>query len=243
MKREKIGIVLPFKRRNPSFIEFNRKMFDEAASIRMLEHGERAKETPVDAAITIYEQLNNMYEAEKNDFDGLVVGCYLDVGVREGRELCDIPVLGTAESSLRVCLMLGNKVGILTTSPYAKRGIEANLRSYEMDEQVFVEDVGLSVEEILRGEEVKIADTIVSAVNKMIQHYDIQVLTFGSGAMYRVYELVMERLAKGGVEIPIVNSSKTSAAMLKLLIRYQLTQSRATYPKLENYEGINCKEQ
>ena len=51
-------------------------------------------------------------EAQREGFDAVVTTCTLDAGVREARELVDIPVIAPAETSLHYASLLGNKLGV-----------------------------------------------------------------------------------------------------------------------------------
>ncbi len=237
-KAVKIGVMLPFKKRDKDFIAYNKETFSPEADILMLSHGDRAKETPVDAAITLPEQIHVMKEVEQDEYDGILVGCYLDPGVEEARGLCDITICGTAELSLRVCQMTGRRTGILTTSPYALRGIEANLRKWGLAGNVTVSCMDISVEEVLNGNSKELAKKIADKLMDMILNEDIQAATFGSGAMYRVYEEVKDELRRRGCVMPVINSSRCAFEMMKILVRSGLKQSRITYPRHGNGKRV-----
>lgn len=232
MSREpKLAVLLPFKVPNQDFVPYNKRIFAQDAEILTLEKGRRAKETPVDGAITLREEVQAILQAQQDGYDALLVGCYLDVGVQEGRTLADMPVFGVAETSLRVCAMLGDRVGILTTSPYAKRGIESNLRRWGMERLACVRCLGMPVEQVFSAEPEQLAGAVSQAVLEMIEKDHITVTTFGSGALYRVYELVQKQLLDRGYDLPIVNSNRAAIEIVRALTRLGLKQSRRTYPE------------
>jgi len=51
--------------------------------------------------------------AEKEDYDGVVIGCFYDTGLREAREIVSIPVIAPAEACMHVASTLGHKFSIL----------------------------------------------------------------------------------------------------------------------------------
>ncbi len=59
------------------------------------------------------EMIEKIIEAEKEGYDAVVVHCFLDPGMREAREIVNIPVLGPGESSLLFACMLGHKFAII----------------------------------------------------------------------------------------------------------------------------------
>ena len=62
--------------------------------------------------------LNNMLKAEKEGYDAIVIGCSYDVGMDEGREMLNIPVVAITHASLHVASMLGELYAIVTCTPY-----------------------------------------------------------------------------------------------------------------------------
>ena len=48
--------------------------------------------------------------------DGVIIGASLDSGVRAGREMLDVPVIGITEAALHTACVLGGRFGVLTLS-------------------------------------------------------------------------------------------------------------------------------
>jgi allantoin racemase len=59
------------------------------------------------------EVIYNALEAEKQGFDAFLIGNITDAGLREARELVNIPVLGLSETSLHVASMMGASFGLI----------------------------------------------------------------------------------------------------------------------------------
>ena len=59
------------------------------------------------------EMIEKIIEAEREGYDAAVVHCFLDPGMREAREVVNIPVFGPGESSLLLACMLGHKFAII----------------------------------------------------------------------------------------------------------------------------------
>jgi allantoin racemase len=53
--------------------------------------------------------LNRLIQAEREGYDAVAVGCFLDPALDEARELIDIPIFSLAETSMHVACMLGSK--------------------------------------------------------------------------------------------------------------------------------------
>jgi allantoin racemase len=56
--------------------------------------------------LAIHNIIEKTVNAEKEGFDAVVIGCFYDPGLREARELVEIPVVGVCEASLHVASML-----------------------------------------------------------------------------------------------------------------------------------------
>jgi len=62
------------------------------------------------------QTLNNMFRAEKEGYDAIVMGCTLDVGLDEGKSMLDIPVVGISEASYHLAMMMGHLFAVVTSS-------------------------------------------------------------------------------------------------------------------------------
>jgi allantoin racemase len=56
--------------------------------------------------LAIHKVIEKTVNAEREGFDAVVIGCFYDPGLREARELVEIPVVGVCEASLHVASML-----------------------------------------------------------------------------------------------------------------------------------------
>jgi len=54
-------------------------------------------------------------QAQQEGFDAVVTTCSADAGVREARELVDIPVIAPGETSIHYASLLGRTFGVVTT--------------------------------------------------------------------------------------------------------------------------------
>jgi allantoin racemase len=59
----------------------------------------------------------NIIEAEDCGYDAFVYSCFEDPGLRPGRSMVDIPVVGMLESSLLVATTMGHAPALIGTSP------------------------------------------------------------------------------------------------------------------------------
>ncbi len=71
------------------------------------------------------EIIYNAIRAEKEGYDAFLIGNSSDAGIREAREMVNIPVLGLSETSMHIACMMGASFGLMTVSEkWTPRNIE-----------------------------------------------------------------------------------------------------------------------
>jgi len=78
-------------------------------------------------AYQAFDMLNNMQlfdsvvRAEREGFDAVAIGCFLDPALDALREIVDIPVVSLAETGMLTACMVGKRFGILSHNPLFNR--------------------------------------------------------------------------------------------------------------------------
>lgn len=62
-------------------------------------------------------------QAEREGYDAAIISCFFDDGLDEAREVVNIPVVGVAEASLSLAMMLGRKKGSTAIIAVAEKGV------------------------------------------------------------------------------------------------------------------------
>ena len=62
------------------------------------------------------EVIYNALRAEREGYDAFLIGNTSDAGIREAREMVNIPVLGLSETSMHIACMMGASFGLVTIS-------------------------------------------------------------------------------------------------------------------------------
>jgi allantoin racemase len=70
---------------------------------------------------------------EHKDVDGIVLACFGDPGLFALKEISPVPVVGIAEASISLALLLGGKFGILAAMGRAVSLMDAMVRSYGVE--------------------------------------------------------------------------------------------------------------
>ena len=68
-----------------------------------------------------------------DDCDGIVLSCFGDPGLYGLKELAEVPVVGIAEASMSMALLVGGKFGILAGMDRAKPLMDSMVRTYGLD--------------------------------------------------------------------------------------------------------------
>ena len=117
-------------------------------------------------------------QAQREGYDGIILGCYADPGIDALREMLAIPVAGPFETSCFTAMTLGHRFAILTVTPdmcpvleaeFASKGGAdrklAGVRAIDLDILALRDDPALLEERLFQAAEAAIredrADTLV----------------------------------------------------------------------------------
>jgi allantoin racemase len=78
----------------------------------------------------------NVIEAEDTGYDAFVYTCFEDPGLREGRSMVDIPVVGMLETSVLVGTTMGRTLALIGTTPSQADRVGNVARQNNLDERV-----------------------------------------------------------------------------------------------------------
>ena len=66
------------------------------------------------AFLNTQQILENLLTAQREGFDAVAIGCGMDPGLDEAKEILDIPVLSLSETGMLIACMLGKKFSIIS---------------------------------------------------------------------------------------------------------------------------------
>ena len=96
--------------------------------------------------------LEKMVQAEREGYDGVAIGCFLDPALQEARELTDIPILGLAETSMHLACMLGSKFSGIAFCDKQAQYYDAVVRRYGLESRaVPFASLGIDLTEVQKG--------------------------------------------------------------------------------------------
>jgi allantoin racemase len=82
------------------------------------------------------EVLTNVHRAVREGYDAFLIGNIADPGLREAREIADIPVLGLCESALHVACMMGANFSLVTINEKFTPRIVENVVRYGLKDRL-----------------------------------------------------------------------------------------------------------
>jgi Asp/Glu/hydantoin racemase len=85
-------------------------------------------ETFYDESFAVPEILRAI-EDQGSGSDAIMVNCFADCGVRAVREITGVPVVGAAEASMALALLLGHRLAVVSTGESAGPGTELQARA------------------------------------------------------------------------------------------------------------------
>src|SRR4030042_4348328 len=96
--------------------------------------------------------LDKLIQADREGYDGVAIGCFLDPALQEARELTNIPIFGLAETSLHMACMLGNRFSGIAFCDKQAQYYDAIVRKYGLESRaVPFASLGIDLEEVQKG--------------------------------------------------------------------------------------------
>lgn len=166
-------------------------------------------------------------EAAAEGFDAVMVLCFLDPGVREAREVMDIPVIGVAEASMFLACQLGGRFAIVTLDEAKMMlDMERNLKLYGLEDRVTRNPiVPISIpsrEWMTRGmqEPAWVAAEIKEKAQRCVED-GAEVVVIGCAALGPMATLGGVSKIEG-IEVPIIDCVQAGLKMAELRVELML---------------------
>lgn len=206
--------------------------------VRDTEEGPSSIESSYEEYLSIPNSLREVKRAEREGFDGVIIGCYGDPGLDAAREIVKIPVLGPAESSMHLAAMLGHSFSILTVLdnvvPLLKRiarvsGLDSRLAS--------VRTIATPVLSLGNSRKATL-ERLIEAGQRTIQQDGADTLILGcmSMAFLELNEDLESRLG-----VPVVNPALAALKMLESLVSIRLSHSKKAFPMPPKGELVSMR--
>jgi allantoin racemase len=197
-----------------------------------IKDGPSSIETFYDEAFALPGILKTVNEY-KTRCDAIVINCFADPAVNGARELTDIPVVGPAEASMMIALMLGHKFGVISTFRNTGPWVELQTRNMGI-EQRLAGAVGIDIPVLELGSDLKkTARYLVDAARDLIESKGAEVIILGCTGMAPVARIVKEEL-----EVPVIEPMATAFKVAELIVSLKLTHSKTSLYMTPNKDKI-----
>ena len=197
------------------------KRDDCEVSVTCLARGPITIESSYDEAYAIAPTINLVKQANREDYDAIILACFCDVGVEAAKEISSIPVFSLEETTLSVALLLGAKFGIMTEKRPRVAMKELHVRQHGLLERLAsIRPLGLSVAELDDDPERTKAAGMALA-RRMVEEDGAEVIIMGCAAMAG-YSDDLER----ELQVPVLDPLKVTLKVAEALIDMGLTHSR-----------------
>jgi len=228
----KIKIILPFKTDivDEATERAAKKYASKGTEITCV-HPQKVPEKitcQYDEAFAVPGVLEEVGKAEEEEYDGVLISCFGDPGLKPARELANIPVVGTAGPGMLFGAALGQRFSIITIPqnlvPLAQDlskvlGIYEKLASVRyLGAQAFALE---AEERVLKAYDESL---------KAIEHDGAHIIVIGCtgliGVALPLYKMLKE---EKGYDIPVIDPVGAPVKFLESLISLGLKQSKLTY--------------
>jgi allantoin racemase len=200
---------------------------DTVVNITDIESGPSSIESAYEEYLSVPETVKKSIQAEKDGFDGLILGCFGDPGLDALREMVSIPVVGPGETAMHIAAMLGNKFSVVTVLDSVVPSLERLARLVGMDQRLAsVRAVNIPVLELRQNIDFT-TNRMMEESQKAIREDSAEVIVLGcmSMAFMGVSDMMQKSLG-----IPVVNPAFVSMTVLEGLVSSGLSQSKKAYP-------------
>lgn len=150
-----------------------------------------------------------LVEKYQEKVDGIVLACFGDPGLYLLKEYCDVPVIGIAEASMSLAILLGAKFGILAGMRRAVELMDSMVRTYGLEARYAgTESLEMRVLEF-ESEREKTLDRLESTSLKLRER-GAEVLLLGCAGLTGY----VEKLGKK-VEMPVIDPVEAGCRVLQ----------------------------
>lgn len=210
------------------------KSKDTLVKVVGLDFGSESLESFYDYALSGFG-ICRLLEKEKDEYDGILIACYGDPGLYAAKEICECPVLGIAEASIAVSLLLGGKFAVLSASEKSVPMMNNMIAQYGMmDRCAGVFPLNMSVLDAEENSEKAIQRLIDEGKEAIVQ--GAEVLILGCAGMTGFHLPVSQALG-----VPVLDPVEVAFLELEMLCRGKIKISKTGLYKTPDAKNIKNK--
>lgn len=193
---------------------------DTFVKVVNIRKGPKTIESFYDEAFALPEILK-IVEEIKNQYNGIMINCFIDAGIKPVREICNIPVVGPGECAIILASMLGHNFSIISVKRNFIPMLELKVASLGLLKKLSsVEYIGIPVSE-LEDDFNKTERAIIEVINRAVKKNNTEVAILGCTGMISLYSKIVKK-----VSVPVVEPAATALKMLEIMIDLGIKHSK-----------------
>jgi allantoin racemase len=185
--------------------------------------GPASIETFYDVAFAVPEIIRAI-EDQGGDCDAVMINCFLDPGVCAVRQIAGVPVVGAAEASMALALLLGQRFAVVSTGSSATAVAWSEIQARAMGvERRLVAAVGIDIPVLgLWADPEMTAQRLIEASLELVERKGANVIVLGCTGMALVADAVRTALPVPLIE-PTAAAFKTAEMLAELGLHHSQT--------------------
>lgn len=173
------------------------------------------------------------YQANAN---GIVLACFGDPGLYQLKEYCEVPVIGIAEASMSLSILLGAKFGILAGMRRAVELMDSMVRTYGLEARYAgTESLDMRVLEFEKHRETTLDR--LKATSLKLRERGAEVLLLGCAGLTNFIDDLQNR-----VDMPVIDPVEAGCQVLKTIHASGLQTSHIglfSYPAVQKMNHLS----
>ena len=152
-----------------------------------------------------------LVESYQAEVDGIVLACFGDPGLYLLKEYCEVPVIGIAEASMSLAILLGAKFGILAGMRRAVELMDSMVRTYGLEARYAgTESLEMRVLDFDKDRD-KTLERLASTSLKLRER-GAEVLLLGCAGLTNFVDTLKEK-----VEMPVIDPVEAGCRVLQTI--------------------------
>jgi allantoin racemase len=179
---------------------------------------------------------------EYSDVNGILLACFGDPGLYALKEICDVPVVGIAEASISLSLLLGAKFGILAGMPRAVELMDSMVRTYGLEAR-YAGTQSMEMRVLDFEKDPRSTLRILADTSLKLRRNGAEVLLLGCAGLTTFVEDLQKI-----VDLPVIDPIEAGCRILKILCESNLNTShvglfsKPAYQNMRNLENVFSSE-
>jgi Asp/Glu/hydantoin racemase len=170
------------------------------------------------------ETVEYVLDAQEKGFDAVIIGCSLDIGVKESREVATIPVVSTMETAMFASCFMGRKFSIISfgerarirqeqlVDEYGLRNRATTVRSFEMT----LEELGKALTNDAGKSNLR--KVFMDEARKAVNEDKAEVIIPGCGILSALCMIEGINKVDGMEEVPVLDTFVPALKLVEMLI-------------------------